>query len=253
MHRIIKKIKTLIVVDKRWLSRYLWKYTKQNTAFITNRIFQRAYWDVTEGGVTVKLGFFTPYHQSIAKSQHNRAYEIPVMRVWLDQIDGKKVIYDLGGFNGLYGLLAAKKNPNARVAIFEPDHTNAEHIRANIRLNNLSNCTAEEAAVSDYTGTTIFSQGGTSGEHIGETGRDVQVVALKDLPRADLIKIDVEGAELKVLEGMGYKSTILLEVHPLFLDRFGDTEHGVDEFLKNEGYDVTFIHERDRAKHYLLK
>jgi FkbM family methyltransferase len=246
-------MKTLVAVDKRWLARYLWKYAKQNTAFITNRIFQRTYWNVTEGGVTVKLGFFTPYHQSIAKSQHERAYEIPVMRAWLDEIDGKKVIYDLGGFNGLYGLIAAKKNPSARVVIFEPDHVNAEHIRENIRLNNLSNCTAEEAAVSDYSGTTLFTQGGTSGEHMGGLGAEVRVVALKDLPPADLIKIDVEGAELKVLKGMGYKSTILLEVHPLFLYRSGDTEGDVDEYLKNEGYDVTFIHERDRAKHYLVR
>ena len=186
-----------------------------------------------EDGVTVKLSFSTPYHQSIAKSQHNRDYEKPVMQAWMREIGGKKIIYDVGGFNGLYGLLAAVKNSSAQVTIFEPDRVNAAHIRANILLNELKNCTIQEAAVSDFTGTTTFSQGGTSGEHIGSTGDTVKVIALRDLPHADLLKIDVEGAELKALTGMEYMSTILLEVHPLFVGRFDTTEADIADFLNN--------------------
>ena len=252
MFVLLKKAKTLLTVDKRWLVRYLWKYGKQKTAFFAAKFFRRNYWDVTEDGVTIKLSFFTPYHQSIAKSQHNRDYEKPVMQAWMREIDGKKIIYDVGGFNGLYGLLAAKKNPGAHVTIFEPDRVNAAHVRANILTNELKNCTIQEAAVSDYTGTTTFSQGGTSGEHIIDAGETVKVIALRDLPHADLLKIDVEGAELKALKGMGYASTILLEVHPLFVSRFNTSEEEISEFLSETGYQVEFLYERDKAKHYLL-
>ena len=248
-----KKLQTLINVDKRWLVRYLLKYGRQKSAYFFTRVIQRNYWTVSEGGVTIKLGFHTPYHQAIAKEQHNRNYEKPVMEAWLREIIGKTLIYDVGGFNGLYGLLAATINPSANVVIFEPDHVNAEHIRANIRLNNLTNCRAEEAAVADYSGTTTFSQGGTSGEHIGSQGAEVKVIALKDMPHADLLKIDVEGAELKALQGMGYTATALLEVHPLFVGRFDTTEEAISSFLGTAGYKVTFIYERDRAKHYIIR
>jgi FkbM family methyltransferase len=250
---MLKKIRTLITVDKRWLFRYMRKYTQQNMAFFTARVTGRRYWEVTEDGVTIKLGFFTPYHQAIAKQQHDQIYERQVMHLWMERVAEARTIYDLGGFNGLYGLLAAKKNPHAQVTIFEPDHVNAEHIRANIVLNKLGNCRTEEAAVAEHTGTATFSQGGTSGEHLGAIGAPVRVVALRDLPQADLIKIDVEGAELQVLKGMGYTTTGLLEVHPLFIGRYGDSEESIASYLDSAGYRVTFIYERDKAKHYLIE
>ena len=253
MSKYLRKLQTLATVDKRWLLRYLTKYGKQNLSFALAKLRGKSYWEIHERSLCIKLGFFTPYHQAIAQDIRHGNYERHVMDAWIQALPDKKIIYDIGGFNGLYGLLAAKNNPDAQVTIFEPDHTNAEHIRQNIRLNELKNCIAVEAAVSDTSGTTTFSQGGTSGEHIGATGTEVRVIALKDMPKADLIKIDVEGAELKVLMGMGYTTTALLEVHPLFVSRFSDTEEDIAAFLKQEEYTVKFLEERDKAKHYFLQ
>ena len=55
---------------------------------------------------------------------------------------------------------------------------------------------------------------------MSEWGKVVPVESLDTLPPADLIKIDVEGAEAKVIEGgmqsLRRKPTLLLEIHPLY-------------------------------------
>jgi hypothetical protein len=48
--------------------------------------------------------------------------------VWKEKAKQSSVIYDIGGFNGVFGLLAAKVNPQARVVIFGADAISARHI-----------------------------------------------------------------------------------------------------------------------------
>ena len=199
--------------------------------------------------------FFAPYHHRIAYFYHTGLFERSALSVWKDQAKEANVIYDIGGFSGIYGLLAAKVNPNARILIFEPDVINAEHIRKNIKANGLSNCEVDEAAVSDVPGTARFSQGGSSGERLSEWGREVRVETLDDLPPANLIKIDVEGAEAKVIAGgkhaLQKKPKIMLEIHPWGLSE-ADQEQ-MWSTLRGLGYQWKQVaDDTEGSPHYLV-
>jgi FkbM family methyltransferase len=178
------------------------------------------------------------------------------MSQWLKVLPGKSLIYDVGGFNGIYGIVAALRCPQAKIVIYEPDESNAKEIRNSITLNNVSsNCRVEELAISDKSGTVFFSQGGSTGEHISKAdiGKSVKASALKDLPHADLIKIDIEGAEALALRGLDYKSTILLETHPWFLPNFGESNDSLMQMVKDKGFTSTEVDSREQdQKHYLL-
>jgi FkbM family methyltransferase len=166
------------------------------------------------------------------------------------------LVYDVGGFNGVYGILAALRFSSAEIVIFEPDETNVREIQHSIMLNNVgAKCRVEEAAICNSSGTLFFSQGGSTGEHITtkENGKAVKAYALKDLPHADLIKIDVEGAEQMVLEGLDYRAIIFLETHPWFLPNFGTTNERLMQLVTDKGFKATEVDSREQdQKHYLL-
>jgi FkbM family methyltransferase len=205
------------------------------------------------GGTTVYLGFRTALHNEFAKLQSRGAGENDILERWLGS--EANVVYDIGGYNGIYGIAYAKAYPNSKVKIFEPDAINYQQVKDNIRLNGLTNCTVEAVAISDKEGTLQFSQGGRSKEKIVETGGSaVPTFPLSHYPKADLIKIDVEGAEGKVLRGLTYPTTILLELHsPGYLGQYGDSEESIWKRVKELHLTASLISDRVSEKHYFLR
>lgn len=140
------------------------------------------------------------------------------------------VFVDVGANQGDFALLAATLvGPGGRVVAFEPDMDNAAAIRANLSLNALGNVELREAALSDAAGPATLHRSPVSGWHSLRPGlpdRDlgrvtVAVERLDDLalPRLDLLKIDVEGAEAEVIAGarttlLRHRPVVLLDTHP---------------------------------------
>ncbi len=134
-----------------------------------------------------------------------------------------KVFWDIGANIGYYSWLLLSKNQAIQSYLFEPDPSNADCIRKTIERAKLSNATLFQVAASDTNGITNFAvdtlSGATgtleidSGEfnktQYGRRSPIIQVdqSALDDLftqgllPAPDLIKIDVEGSEHRVLRG----------------------------------------------------
>lgn len=144
------------------------------------------------------------------------------------QLSPGDVCCDIGANVGFFTLIAARLVGSAgKVYAFEPLPSNAEALRRNVDLNGLQNVEVIEAAVSDRSGTAELLLGQSSLDGKLSTGDDptgqsisVRLISLDQVGMVRepaLIKIDAEGAEFSVLEGMRQTLTstpvILCELH----------------------------------------
>lgn len=174
-------------------------------------------------------------------------------------------VIDVGAHIGYHSLLAAQAiGTKGRVISFEPSPDNYRLLTENIQLNGFSEVIhAENAALSDQRGELeLFLSSYNTGDHriystlsdddelfnAGAQRLSVKVAALKlddyldqqHVSHVDLIKIDVQGAEMSVLSGM--KQTLLrnpelilfTEFWPHGLRRFGTEPQDLLSFLVDE-------------------
>jgi len=140
-------------------------------------------------------------------------YEYPIQEVLIQRASAGSVFYDIGANNGFFTLLASiQVGQTGSVHSFEPLPKNIVKIKDVIRNNHLGNCHLEECAVTNFTGRAqLFFEDNESATPslISERNHaakiDVPTVSLDDYilhhPKPDFIKVDVEGAELFVLQG----------------------------------------------------
>jgi FkbM family methyltransferase len=140
---------------------------------------------------------------------------------------------DVGANKGDFSLIAARvMNDEGRVLSFEPSPENCGWIRKSVELNGYRSIALHELALSDFEGHVPLYLGERSGWHSllpGERhGESIEVAArtldsvLADTGDAhvDVLKIDVEGAELQVLRGAERTlaeqppRAVLLDLHP---------------------------------------
>lgn len=142
------------------------------------------------------------------------------------------LMIDAGACIGRWSIPASRHFKN--VIAFEPFPESAHYLRRNLVLNHIYNVKIEEVALSDQDGEANLNlyrgsveEHSLLTEHItytSDTSKPVSNMPVKTRTldsygyEPDLIKLDVEGAELKVLEG-GTKTitesrpTLLVEVH----------------------------------------
>lgn len=160
------------------------------------------------------------------------SYEYVKRIVFERTVRENSVVFDVGAHVGFYTLLASVLvGPRGRVFAFEPFAANLVYLKEHLRLNNIDNVMVVEAAVSEKCGMTFFDEGPSSSMgHISPSGR-LQVgtvaidelVARRELPVPDYIKMDIEGGEGLALSGA--KST-LAQFHPtIFLATHGNSVH----------------------------
>lgn len=118
------------------------------------------------------------------------------------------VFWDIGAHRGYATLLAESRIGAAgTVHAFEPSGENFQYLRKHLRWNEAEQVTVHRAAIADFDGTTTFGGTGSSVSHrIGGGSEDVPVRTVSALAEEGLapptfLKIDVEGAESRVLEG----------------------------------------------------
>ncbi len=157
------------------------------------------------------------------------------------------VMYDVGGSVGFFSLLGARLG--ATVIAFEPLPGAAATIERNAALNGLSErVRVLELAAGEKEGRATLIEAGEAGwSHLADRGsrpdahatHDVRVAALDDLvtageiPPPDLVKLDVEGSEVAVLDGL--RQTI--ERHqPVFVIELHETNAEVADRLESHGY-----------------
>jgi FkbM family methyltransferase len=227
-----------------WVPRYLYKRYWQRRYYYESILRRRSAWTVTMEGITLQLGFISPYHHSIAEGMSGGTWEKEAVHAWAElckeHANTGQVIYDIGGYNGIYGIIAAKIDPSAKVFIYEPDPLNARQCRENVKRNGLSDrVVVREMALSDVDGTVKFQADGSTGAAIGKGGTYEMHSERLDTqrPRPALIKIDIEGAEADMLlaapETLKAKPRILLELHAVVPE---EKRRVMWDMLKRSGY-----------------
>jgi len=159
---------------------------------------------------------------------------------------GFEVFVDVGAHVGYHAVRAARKF--RKVVALEPNPHNREVLARNVALNLLDNVTIlpYAAGESRYTGTMWLAGSGSTllpGIVRGETV-EVEVAPLDELvDRADVIKIDTEGYEWRVLQGAtrlidAQKPALVIEHHD-FRPQYAATVNDypkIKKFLRERGY-----------------
>lgn len=211
---------------------------------------------LTKGQIVVALSSpLSGYRMKLDMlSGHRRyalgTYEPHICSLIQSCLHGGERVMDIGANIGYLTLLMASKvGTQGQVIAFEPIPTLYDILRENLRLNACDHVYAECKAVSEVEGV-AYMQSDTANplsyvSHLSESGElEVQTITVDyyvnalGLDRLDFVKIDVEGAEDKVLHGMiktlrHLKPNILLEMHA----NDGSKSPGLD-LLKQEGYQL---------------
>lgn len=170
--------------------------------------------------------------------------------------------FDIGAWIGTYTLpFGSWLQPDGQVIAFEPDPIAWQQLSTNIALNRLENVTILPHAVSDTNGVCTLSapQFGQSISRLGKSEShsdtlNVKTVRLDDFCGdcgvwPDLLKIDVEGAEDKVIEGgrvaISKAKCVALEFHP---EHYPNAEATLEELrasLRDVGLKVEEVTARE--------
>lgn len=141
-------------------------------------------------------------------------YEMELQHAIREWAKPGAVVYDLGANVGYVSLLLARAvGANGQVYAFEPLPANQARLRRNLELNPGVNVELIPAAAAEHSGRASFALHGSddmgrlhSAGSPAEKSIEVKTIALdafaKSHPTPALVKIDVEGAEALVLQGM---------------------------------------------------
>src|SRR5436309_283093 len=125
MKTITKKFKTLLSINWRVTYRFLKKRLIHQISFRSAQISGIRSYPVRIGDLTIELYFHAPYHHARAKAFSLGQWdELSLLPLWIEESKKSALIFDVGGYNGIYGLFAAKANPSAKIFIFEPGTLN---------------------------------------------------------------------------------------------------------------------------------
>ena len=189
-------------------------------------------------------------------------YEPPVTRVFQRQLRPGGTVIDAGANWGYFTLLAAASvGPSGAVVSLEPDSRQYDALARNVAMNGFAHVTTMRAAASasagritllgyaddeENRGVTRIAAAGDASASGAARQFDVDAVTIDALMptvrEVDLVKIDVEGAEDLVLQGMReglsrhrYRA-VLLELHPALLEARGASPEACISVLQEYGY-----------------
>lgn len=130
--------------------------------------------------------------------------ERETLTAFANAIGPDDIIWDVGANVGTYSILGALAG--GRVEAFEPGSDALGRLEKNAALNDVS-VEVHEYALSDHNGESVLSAETHSGHRQLTADGSGDVVQVRrgddiDAPEPDIVKIDVEGAEMDVVRGM---------------------------------------------------
>jgi FkbM family methyltransferase len=199
---------------------------------------------------------------------HTLSSERDIIADMMSRINTDDVVFDVGANFGGYACFAAASCQRGQVYAFEPHPENVRRIQMNAATNDLP-VDIREVALSDHSGTAELAVHEEDKMHHleAEGSRTIpiqlhaadELIANGGVEPPNVVKIDVEGAEYDVLQGM--KETlqnpkcrlVYCEIHPESSLEWGvsDAEkQSIFELFEKSGFDIeriddgSFIHIR---------
>ena len=182
---------------------------------------------------------------------------------------GRLNFLDIGAYHGIFSLVFTKNVKDRRAVAIDSSPLAFSRLLYNMHKNAECNITALECAMSKEPGNlTMFYdewEHTISAPTVRSSDRSILVETktgdilcseLNFIP--DIIKIDVEGHEVKVLKGLHgilgrYNPLVFLEVHPSGIAREGDRISDILEFVHKNGYHVCLTDARKLSAEELQK
>ena len=224
-------------------------------------------------GLTARFHVRTPGELRNLDPAGRAQQEQKILELLMASVQEGDGVFDIGANVGFYTVfLALAVGAQGQVIAFEPNTESYQHLQDNLVLNAVTNVRAFRKALGERSGEGRLYQGQENADSslVGPPlGKDlghhlVNIVAgdsfreAEKLPVPRVMKVDVEGYEYQVLQGL--QSTLAqppcellcCEVHPKFLPR-GVTPEGILSFVKSLGFRSIGTYSRWDTFHLLAR
>ncbi len=226
----------------------------QRGKFFISKIITRAIGEVnikTDNGVWLRIIPLSPMDKSYLDAD-NLSHQIILQEI--GKLNKGDVYMDVGANIGFYAFIASRiVGKEGLIYCFEPSKREYSRLLAGEELNKINNIVSFNCGLSDnnsiskldvnqyHTGLNRFDENDT---HVDE-GLPVPVFRADHLisqKQIHLVKIDVEGAEFKVVKGLkellsNRKITkLIIEITPSFLEKYSSSKNELYSFLEQYGY-----------------
>jgi len=249
---------------------------KKNEVFLSGRGLNR-YYIIKTGAKFLKSRLksdfviidnhkmFLDQHDSLRLSI-NGVYEEFETSIIKKLIKKGDYVVDVGANIGYYTLIFARiVGTEGKVFAFEPEPTNFELLKKNIKINGYKNVECIQKSVSNRNEKTrLYIDDDNMGGHtmINDTKNknfiEIESVQLddyfKDLERKiNFIKIDVEGFEIKVIDGMrtllqnNNEIKMMVEFNPYLIKKFGSDNKKFFNLLEKFQFDISNIEKNNHT------
>ncbi len=236
---------------------------KQGIRRIVKELYRRMFKPFLKNGVNVNIGgtgrFRFDYIFAFSRfeefgSKHNAGFS-----KWLNACRGKRTVLDVGAHIGLYSIPASTVvHKEGLIYAFEPSSANCVYLERHKRFNGIENIkvlsylvgeTASdntefyEAKDADAMNSVFVRKNRNNYKKILKKQVSLDEFCIKNRIAPEVLKIDVEGAELGVLKGAKgiftkYKPVVFLSVHPRTLSLIGQSAEDVLEQIRRLGYSI---------------
>ncbi len=137
----------------------------------------------------------------------------------LNVVEPAMTFFDVGANAGLFAMAAAKKIGAKNIFAFEPCSATCDLLRQNLRLNHLEDVSVTQAAVGESVSEGVLQVNARGRDALNTLGQPVHpssvvvgqekvrittidaFMAEHQIPRVDVMKVDIEGAELMLFRG----------------------------------------------------
>ncbi len=240
--------------------------------------------------LAVKLGYTTASIPAINKKlkfhvstrlEYNKVKDLDkeekVLQCIMDKLKPDDIVYDVGGNIGLFAVpISSRLSAGGKIIIFEPVSCWADRLSENLSLNKVSNAEVYKVGLFSENKDTNMKFKQTIGSGMASVVADydsamatspflvtnVRLVTAKafikenNLVMPNIMKVDVEGAELEVLKGFGDALAdknlrmILIEMHPELMPCRPEK---IDDYLKSHGFTLCLLGNRAREYHLMAE